>query len=116
LQGGNWFQQKKLGLGAIYSIVMPIPGEIGAYPSGNSIQVGGGSPIPITRQLCGNCGYIEEWLDSEVNLQYIKQGFLRQQESGAPKATNEVLLVFGIIIIMFLLGALAIGVFFLLPI
>jgi hypothetical protein len=62
------------------SDIIRIPGEIGSI-AGNNIQVGGGR-VPVTRYLCGNCGYIEEWLDSEVNLQNIKKKFQHREEKG----------------------------------
>lgn len=47
--------------------ILIIPGNAGAYGSGNNIQVGWSnlSAILVNRYVCCNCGYSEEWIDKE---------------------------------------------------
>jgi ribosomal protein S27AE len=44
---------------------------------GGSIRVDLGpfSYVNITRYMCGNCGYMEEWIDSSEDVQKIKRRF-----------------------------------------
>ena len=92
--------------------IIRIPGTVGAYGSGNNIAAGW-NVVPVTRYLCSNCGYIEEWLDSNVNLQTVKRKFQYQKENGGSKPTNTAILFIGVIVISLLIAALAIGAFLL---
>ncbi len=46
---------------------VPIPGLLGL----------GFKRITITRYICGSCGYCEEWVDSQEDLQKLKDGYDR---------------------------------------
>jgi predicted nucleic-acid-binding Zn-ribbon protein len=57
--------------------IIRIPGQAGAYGSGNNIPMGTFifSSIKVTRYLCGHCGYSEEWIDNPDDLKKIKNKF-----------------------------------------
>ena len=59
--------------------IIRIPGQSGAYGSGNNIPIGMSifSSIKVTRYLCGHCGYSEEWIDNPDDLEKIKGKFGR---------------------------------------
>jgi hypothetical protein len=45
-----------------------IPGQAGPYGSGNNIPVGWMKiPLKVTRILCGDCGFSEEWVESAAD-------------------------------------------------
>jgi predicted nucleic-acid-binding Zn-ribbon protein len=54
-----------------------IPGKVGAYGSGNNIQVGATlfGAVEVTRFLCQNCGFSEEWVESKDDLKKIGKKF-----------------------------------------
>nr|WP_072537713.1 hypothetical protein [Anaerococcus mediterraneensis] len=58
------------------SDIIKIPGYAGAYGTGNNIMVGISikSAVPVDRYLCGDCGYSEEWIDTEY-IEKIKKKF-----------------------------------------
>ena len=33
------------------------------------------SSIPVTRYVCGACGYTEEWIDDPEDLEYLKDRY-----------------------------------------
>ncbi len=47
--------------------ILFVPGRNGAYGAGNNIQVGLTilSAILVNRYVCCNCGYSEEWVDTD---------------------------------------------------
>jgi hypothetical protein len=48
-----------------------VPGGVGPYGSGNHISTGGfwpSSAVPVSRYVCLNCGFIEEWVDKTDDL------------------------------------------------
>jgi hypothetical protein len=98
------------------SDIIRIPGKVGAYGTGNNIQVGKTvfSTIPVTRYMCGSCGYIEEWMDSDLNIQEIKRGFQNRKENEAVDTTNLGFLVF-VVFLLFVLFAFVL-ILILLPI
>jgi len=57
--------------------IIKIPGKAGAYGSGNNIQVGSTifSAVKITRYLCFECGYSEEWIDSREDIEKLRNRF-----------------------------------------
>ena len=57
--------------------IVRIPGQAGAYGSGNNIPMGATifSAIKVARYVCGNCGYCEEWFDNPDDLQRLKDKF-----------------------------------------
>jgi len=64
------------------SEIIRIPGELGAYGSGNVIPMGMTifSSIKVTRYLCGNCGFSEDWIDNPQDLKKIKDKFGRKPD------------------------------------
>ncbi|GAA3234270.1 hypothetical protein ACFO1B_23815 [Dactylosporangium siamense] len=58
------------------SDIVRIPGQTGAYGSGNNIQIGVWStPIPVSRYVCLNCGFAEEWVDAPQHLAKLREKF-----------------------------------------
>lgn len=47
--------------------IIRIDGKVGAYGTGNNIQMGLTifSAVKVNRYLCCDCGYSEEWVDKE---------------------------------------------------
>ncbi|WP_308749253.1 hypothetical protein [uncultured Anaerococcus sp.] len=58
------------------SDIIKIPGHAGAYGSGNNIMVGMTikSAVLVDRYLCADCGYSEEWVDTDY-IDKIKKKF-----------------------------------------
>lgn len=58
------------------SDIIKIPGHAGAYGSGNNIMVGMTikSAVSVDRYLCADCGYSEEWVDTDY-IDKIKKKF-----------------------------------------
>ncbi len=56
--------------------ILNIPGNAGAYGSGNNIQVGWSnfSAVLVNRYICCNCGYSEEWID-EKDIAKLKKKY-----------------------------------------
>ncbi|MPW26439.1 hypothetical protein GC105_11625 [Alkalibaculum sp. M08DMB] len=50
--------------------IIRIPGKAGAYGSGNNIMTGMSifSAVKITRYLCCECGYSEEWIEDKKDI------------------------------------------------
>ena len=57
--------------------VVRIPGEVGAYGTGNNIQVGWTifSSVKVTRFLCAGCGFTEEWIEGSEDVRSLKAKF-----------------------------------------
>jgi predicted RNA-binding Zn-ribbon protein involved in translation (DUF1610 family) len=57
--------------------ILRIPGQTGAYGSGNNIPVKRTifSFIPVTRYVCTQCGFSEEWIDSPEDLKKLEQKY-----------------------------------------
>lgn len=51
------------------SEVLRVPSEIGVV-GGSAIRLGATmlSAVPVTRFVCAACGFVEEWVESAVNL------------------------------------------------
>ncbi len=47
--------------------ILAVPGQVGAYGAGNNIIAGKTvfSAVLVNRYICCNCGYSEEWIDTE---------------------------------------------------
>ena len=45
--------------------IVRINGTIGSYGEGNNINLGTFSKILVSRYICLNCGYSEEWIDPQ---------------------------------------------------
>jgi ribosomal protein S27AE len=56
-----------------------VPAASGAYGTGNFIALPGGlwssKRVPVTRYVCGNCGFTEEWVDEATHLQELRRRF-----------------------------------------
>lgn len=57
--------------------IIRIPGEAGAYGTGNNIPVGFTifSSITVTRFVCTSCGFSEEWIESPEDLETLAEKF-----------------------------------------
>lgn len=53
--------------------IVRIPGEAGPHGSGNIIMTGMTvfSAVKVTRYLCCECGYSEEWIDDKKDIEKI---------------------------------------------
>lgn len=60
--------------------IVRIPGNSGAYGTGNNIQVGRSifSAVLVNRYVCCRCGYSEEWIDQQ-DLATLKNKYDRNQ-------------------------------------
>ena len=60
--------------------IVRIEGKAGAYGAGNNIPVGATifSAIKVTRFLCCNCGFSEEWIEAREGLERLRKKFRRQ--------------------------------------
>ena len=57
--------------------ILRIEGKAGAYGSGNNIMTGNTtfSAVKVTRFLCLNCGFSEEWIESKKDLDKLEARF-----------------------------------------
>ena len=57
--------------------IVRIEGRTGAYGTGNNIPTGLSifSAVKVTRFLCLNCGFSEEWIESKSDLEKIREKF-----------------------------------------
>ena len=61
------------------SDILRIPGRTGAYGSGNNIPAGRTifSSVKVTRFLCGQCGYSEEWVEPAADLEKLREKYAK---------------------------------------
>lgn len=59
------------------SDVLRIEGERQGYGIGDNVRTGviGFGQVVVTKYLCGNCGYIEEWVDDQYDISEIKKNY-----------------------------------------
>ncbi|MDV4152032.1 hypothetical protein R0131_14480 [Clostridium sp. AL.422] len=58
--------------------IIRIPGETGIYGVGNNIASGFlKGTVNITRYMCCNCGFIEEWIDSKEDIIKLEEKYTR---------------------------------------
>ncbi len=57
--------------------VVRVPGGVGAHGAGDNIPMGlwTFSAIKVTRYLCCDCGFSEEWIDDPNDREKIKTKF-----------------------------------------
>jgi hypothetical protein len=55
--------------------VVVVPGRAGNVYDQNCIGTGFFSSVEISRYLCCNCGYSEEWVEDKSALEKIKKKF-----------------------------------------
>ena len=57
--------------------IMIIPGQAGAYGTGNNIPMGLTirSFVKVARYLCLNCGFSEEWIDAENDREKLRKKY-----------------------------------------
>jgi predicted nucleic-acid-binding Zn-ribbon protein len=57
--------------------ILRIPGQAGAFGSGNNIPAGSTifSSVKVTRYICDQCGYSEEWVESASDLQKLREKY-----------------------------------------
>ena len=58
------------GLGSAYGDGSNTPLEIGILPRA----------VKVTRYLCGDCGYSEEWIDNQEDIESLKAKFGRKTD------------------------------------
>jgi predicted nucleic-acid-binding Zn-ribbon protein len=54
--------------------IVKVPGSV-KYGTGNAVEVGLGSFVAVTRYVCTGCGFSEEWIDSQIDIQRIKRRY-----------------------------------------
>lgn len=54
--------------------IILIPGELGGAGAGNIIPIGITlfNTVKVTRYMCSDCGYSEEWIDNPKDLKKLK--------------------------------------------
>jgi ribosomal protein S27AE len=59
------------------SDILRIAGRTGPFGAGNNIPAGGTifSSVKVTRLLCGQCGYSEEWVESAADIQKLREKY-----------------------------------------
>jgi len=57
--------------------IICIPGRIGPDGVGNNIPVSWFSAIKVSRYLCTDCGYSEEWIDGKTDRETLRQKYGR---------------------------------------
>lgn len=57
--------------------IIRIPGQAGAYGSGNNIPIGFTifSSVTVTRYVCYSCGFSEEWIDYREYVEKLKEKY-----------------------------------------
>ena len=57
--------------------ILKMPGLSGGFGSGNNIQTGMSifSAVKVTRYLCCECGYSEEWIDNKEDINKLQKKF-----------------------------------------
>ena len=57
--------------------IVRIEGQIRAHGSGNNIPTGFAvwSAVKVTRFLCLNCGFSEEWVEDREDLEKLREKF-----------------------------------------
>lgn len=53
--------------------IIKIPGKSGAYGTGNNIPIGLSvfGAVGVTRYLCPECGYLEEWIEKKEDVEKV---------------------------------------------
>lgn len=62
--------------------IVRVPGYSGAYGSGNHIPFSIGIisyPILVTRYVCGQCGFSEEWIEEPDSLDNLKKKYQKAE-------------------------------------
>ncbi len=54
--------------------IVRVPGSM-QYSTGNAIATGTGNFVSVTRYVCAGCGFSEEWIDSPIDIQRIKNKY-----------------------------------------
>jgi predicted nucleic-acid-binding Zn-ribbon protein len=57
--------------------IIRVPGQHSSYGGGNNVPVGlfVFSSVLVTRYICAQCGFNEEWIDSAKDLAKLKQKY-----------------------------------------
>lgn len=57
--------------------IIRAPDHVGAYGAGNNIRLGGFpvKRVTLTRYICAGCGYSEDWIDSQQDIDRVKAKF-----------------------------------------
>lgn len=57
--------------------ILRIPGKVGAHGAGNNIMTGMTiiGAVKVTRYLCVDCGFSEEWIDDQKDIKKLKEKY-----------------------------------------
>ena len=58
--------------------ILRIPDHPGRYASGNNIYTTSATlfgKVPVIRYVCCGCGYVENWVETQEELQKLKRAF-----------------------------------------
>ncbi|RME82248.1 MAG: hypothetical protein D6785_08070 [Planctomycetota bacterium] len=57
--------------------IIQVPGNVGVFGTGNNILLGATifSALKVSRYICAECGFIEEWIDKKEDLEKIKKKY-----------------------------------------
>lgn len=55
--------------------LLRVPGSVRPDGAGNNMAVGFFSAVLVTRFVCCECGYSEEWIESATDLRKLKAKF-----------------------------------------
>lgn len=60
--------------------ILKIPGRIASNGGTNFIVLGFLKYAKVTRYVCENCGYSEEWIDRKSDIEALKRKFGRKDK------------------------------------
>jgi hypothetical protein len=49
---------------------------VAKYGAGNTIVIGVLSAVAVTRFVCSRCGYAEEWIESDAELEKLRKTYV----------------------------------------
>ena len=57
--------------------IIRIPGKFESWGAGNNIRMGifVKNAVLVTRYLCNNCGFSEEWIDKKEDIEKLKKKY-----------------------------------------
>ncbi len=57
--------------------IIRIPGKVGSFGTGNNILMGifVTNAVLVTRYLCGDCGFSEEWIDETKDIEKLNKKY-----------------------------------------
>ena len=55
--------------------IIRIPGQVTANGAGNNVRINLFSYVYVSRYLCSDCGFSEEWIDNAADIQKLKKKY-----------------------------------------